>query len=273
MLRRLMDLGLSGALARQLSEQVEHIPEIDQAWQKALKILAGQLPMADGELMDRGGVIAVMGPTGVGKTTTIAKLAARFALRHGTRRVGLITIDNFRIGARDQLHTYGRILNVPVRNAASAEELDSLLVTMADRDLVLIDTAGMGTPGERFDEQAEILRASTHRITRLLALSTTSGAAALQRAQRLFLDLAPDACVLTKLDEAACLGGILSALVEAQLPLTFVTDGQRVPEDLQVARAPALVDLAARLTETDMIDRDPAYYAFSFGGNRLHAHF
>jgi flagellar biosynthesis protein FlhF len=271
-LRRLMGLGLSGALARQLSDQVEHITEIEQAWQKALKLLAGQLPMADDELIDRGGVVALVGPTGVGKTTTIAKLAARFALRHGNRRVGLITIDNFRIGARDQLHTYGRILNVPVRNAASAEELDNLLVAMADRDLVLIDTAGMGAPGERFDEQAEILRASTHQITRLLALSATTGAAALQRAQRLFDELAPDACVLTKLDEAACLGGVLSALVEAQLPLTFITDGQRVPEDLQIARAPALVSQAAELMETDVIEHDPAYYAFSFGGNRLHAH-
>jgi flagellar biosynthesis protein FlhF len=181
-------------------------------------------------------------------------------------------VDNYRIGARDQLHTYGRILNVPVRTAASTAELDTVLDAVSDRRLVLIDTAGMGLRNERFDEQVALLGRCQHEVTRLLALSANTELQALERAVRLFGELRPDAAVLTKLDEAASLGGILSTVVRHRLPLAFFADGQRVPEDLQIARAHPLVNRAAELLEREPVEPDTAYLAFAFAGARAHAH-
>jgi flagellar biosynthesis protein FlhF len=271
LLARLMALGLAPRLARSLAERVHDVEDLDQAWHKSLHLMAGELRVDDGQLLDRGGVVALVGPTGVGKTTTIAKIAARFALRNGHRSVALVTTDGYRIGARDQLQTYGRILNVPVRTAASPQEMEETLNLLGDRRLVLIDTAGMSAGHERIDDQRETLAAAGPGLTTLLTLSATTESAALQRALRLFAAFAPDACVLTKLDEAASLGGLLSALIEADLATTLVTDGQRVPEDLQFARAHPLVKQAAELLEQNPSELDPGYLALSFGGASHHA--
>jgi flagellar biosynthesis protein FlhF len=270
LLARLMALGLSPELARRLSERVSGIDDLEQAWNKALYTLAGELRMFETEVFERGGVVALVGPTGVGKTTTIAKMAARFALRHGHRSVGLITTDSYRIGARDQLQTYARILNVPVRTATDPDEMDQALVALGDRRLILVDTAGMAAAHERIADQRETLQAAGKALTTLLTLSATTEVAAVQRALRLFQDFRPDACVLTKLDEAASLGGLLSALIQADLPTAFMTDGQRVPEDLQLARAHPLVTRAAQLLAENPAELDPGYLALAFGGASAH---
>jgi flagellar biosynthesis protein FlhF len=272
LLGRLMSLGLGGELARRLAERVRDIEDIEQAWRKALYLLAAEIRVTESDLLEHGGVVALVGPTGVGKTTTIAKMAARFALRHGHRSVALITTDSFRIGARDQLQTYARILNVPVRTATTPEEMDAALNTLGDRRLVLIDTAGMAGAHERVADQRETLQAAGPGLKTLLTLSATTEAAAVQRALRLFADFRPDACVLTKLDEAASLGGLLSALIHAGLATAFVTDGQRVPEDLQPARAHPLVTRAAELLAENPADLDPGYLALALGGANAHVH-
>ncbi len=271
LLARLMSLGLSADLARSLSERVRDIEVIDQAWRKALYLLASDLRVHDTDVLDRGGIVALVGPTGVGKTTTIAKMAARFALRYGHRSVALITTDSYRIGARDQLQTYARILNVPVRTATTPEEMEEALNMLGDRRLILIDTAGMSAAHERIIDQRETLMAAGHHLTTLLALSATTEAAAVQRALRLFADFRPDACVLTKLDEAASLGSLMSALIQADLPMAFVTDGQRVPEDLQTAKAHPLVTRAAELLNENPNDIDAGYAALALGGVHSHA--
>lgn len=271
LLRRLLSLGLNLELAKGLVSTIDVISEPELAWRKALAELINRTPIFDAELLERGGIVALIGPTGVGKTTTIAKLAARFALRHGNRYVGLVTVDNFRIGARDQLHTYGRILNVPVRSAASAEELDTVIDALSDRQLIMIDTAGMGMRNDRFAAQQELFNNSKHEITRLLALSANIQSQALDRAVALFDALRPNACVLTKLDEAAALGGILSTVIRRNLPLAFFADGQRVPEDLQPARAHPLVNQAAELAERVAEETDIQYYAFAYAEGRAHA--
>ena len=270
LLGRLMALGLNAEIARRLSERVSDVEDIEKAWRKALYVLAGELSIFDSDLLEQGGVVALVGPTGVGKTTTIAKMAARFALRHGHRNVALITTDNFRIGARDQLQTYARILNVPVRTATSRDEMDDALNMLGDRRLILVDTAGMATAHERVADQRETLAAVGSGLRTLLTLSATTEPAAVQRAMRLFAEFRPDACMLTKLDEAARLGSLLSALIQAGLATAFVTDGQRVPEDLQAAKAHPLVARAAELLAENPIALDPGYLALAFGGANAH---
>ena len=268
---RLMALGLNADFARRLAERVGEIEDIEKAWNKALYLFAAEVPVREPDLLDDGGVVALVGPTGVGKTTTIAKIAARFALRHGHRSVGLITTDSFRIGARDQLQTYARILNVPVRTATTPDEMVSALNALADRRLILIDTAGMAAAHERIADQLQTLAAAGPNLTTWLTLAATTEAAAVQRALRLFADFRADACVLTKLDEAASLGGLLSALTQAGLAATLVTDGQRVPEDLQTARAHPLITRAAQLLVENPLNIDAGYMALALGGVHQHA--
>lgn len=271
LLRRLMTLGLSAEIAQGLAARINSDdPEL--AWRKALFHLAGELTMYEEDLLEQGGIVAVVGPTGVGKTTTIAKLAARFALRHGRRHLALVTTDNFRIGARDQLHTYGRILNVPVHSVANAEELETVLNSLSDRRLVLVDTAGMGQHDQRLHAQIRLLQKAGRQVRSLLALSATTEPMAMERAIQLFSDARPEACILTKLDEAASLGGALNALIRSGLPLAYVTDGQQVPEDLHIGRAHPLVTRAAELTQEHEVACDPTYLALAYGSNLANAH-
>jgi flagellar biosynthesis protein FlhF len=142
---------------------------------------------------------------------------------------------------------------------------------LGDRRLILVDTAGMAAAHERIVDQRDILATAGAELTTLLTLSATTEAAAVQRALRLFADFHPNACVLTKLDEAASLGSLLSALIQAGLPAAFVTDGQRVPEDLQVARAHPLVTRAAELLAENPTALDTGYLALALGGAQQHA--
>lgn len=274
LMRRLLELGLPAAMARTLTERVGDEADPDQLWRKALYLLANGLRANEADLLDEGGVVAVVGPTGVGKTTTIAKLAARFVMRHGARHLALVSTDDFRVGAREQLHTYGRILNVPVKSAGSLEELEATLNALADRRLVLIDTAGMGPRDLRLQEQIAMLRVGDRPVHRYLALAANTERTALERAVKAFCQVPPHACVLTKIDEAGRLGGLLATLIANHLPAAYVTDGQRVPEDLHLARAHALVSRAAQLIDEATVDDGmaDAHFAMALGGGAAHAH-
>jgi flagellar biosynthesis protein FlhF len=272
LLRRLADLGLPVAMARALAEKAGEPDDLEQGWRKALYLLAGGLPVADADLLDTGGIVAVIGPTGVGKTTTIAKLAARFVMRHGARHLALLSTDQFRIGAREQLHTYGRILNVPVRSAGSVEELEAALSAFADRRLVLIDTAGVGPRDVRLSEQLAMLRVGDRTVRRYLTLAANTERTALEHAVKAFSEVPCDACVLTKVDESGRLGGALATLISHRLPIAYVADGQRVPEDLHLARAHALVTRAAQLVESAQEAADEDFGLAALGGSASHAH-
>jgi flagellar biosynthesis protein FlhF len=272
LLRRLMKLGLSPEICHKLAEKCSGFSNLDQGWRKALYFLSTELDTTGDDVLEHGGVVAIIGPTGVGKTTTLAKLASRYALRHGNRHVALISTDNYRIGAQEQLTTYARILDVPMRSAANAEELNVALNAFADKRLILIDTAGMSQRDVRLSEQLSLLKAGNRKVRSMLTLSATTQQAAMRQAISAFGAANPASVILTKLDEAGSLGGGLSAILENKLKISYVTDGQMVPEDLHLARPHTLVSRTVNLAFQDGAGLSEEFLALALGRTRADAH-
>lgn len=230
---KLAGLGFSTTLATSIARQ---FGGTGNALPRALEAIADQLPLHRNNPIDHGGIVALVGPTGVGKTTTLAKLAAHHVLRHGSNSLGLITIDNYRVAAHEQLKTYGRLLYAPVRTVADPEELGRALDDFSSKRLVLIDTAGMSQRDAKLTEQLTMLREGGMPIDLYLTVSAATQAHALAQTFKAFSAHGLKACVLTKLDEATSYGAGISALIEHRLPLAYLCDGQRVPEDLHLAQ-------------------------------------
>lgn len=266
LLKQLMKLGLSAQLCETIAEKMLAQGLHKHSWLESLKMLAKMLPVADEDLMRDGGIISLIGPTGVGKTTTIAKIAARFALRHGRRNIALVTTDSYRIGAHEQLRTYGRILGVPVQVAADHDELQAVLKSCSDKKLILIDTSGVSQRDQRLAEQLSTLEIDSMPIKNYLVLSATGQMRLQEDVIEAFSKANLHGCILTKVDEAASLGEMLSVLTEHNLPVAYVSDGQKVPDDLHPARGQLLVKEAVKLMQK--ADRKPTEkeLAFMFGG-------
>lgn len=247
--RCLLELGLSPTICERVADAAGTHADFDNTWRHALAILAHSLPVDSTDFLEQGGVVALVGATGVGKTTTIAKLAARYALRHGSERVAMVTTDGYRIAAHEQLRTYGRILDIPVRIANNHEELVEALKLLSDRDLVLVDTAGMSQRDIRLTEQFQLIQKSAPSIKTYLVLSSTTHRAGLREITTAFGEAKLDGCILTKLDETTSLGGALSAVMEHELPVAYVSDGQRVPEDIHIARGHSLINQAVLIAQ------------------------
>ncbi|MBB1117933.1 flagellar biosynthesis protein FlhF [Stenotrophomonas sp. W1S232] len=237
----LMDeYGLDAGLARDVASQIPADTEHARARGLMLGLISRKLPIASQDPIRNGGVIALVGPTGAGKTTTIAKLAARFASEHGPRDIALVTTDTRRIGAREQLYGFGRQLGIAVHEAESGSDLGQLLQRLSDYKLVLIDTAGLGQRDRGLVAQLQWLRAAGQ-IRTLLTLPANVGFQDMDEVVRRFAPARPEGLVLTKLDETGRFGAALSIAVDHQLPITWVADGQDVPADLQRASAANLV--------------------------------
>ncbi|MCL1530275.1 flagellar biosynthesis protein FlhF [Xanthomonas nasturtii] len=234
------DYGFDAGLIRDVALQIPADTELHRGRGLMLGLLSKRLPVAPVDPLERGGVIALVGPTGAGKTTTIAKLAQRFAAQHAPRDVALVTTDTQRVGGREQLHSYGRQLGIAVHEADSAESLLDLLERLRDYKLVLIDTAGMGQRDRALAAQLNWLRAA-QQVTSLLVLPANAHFSDLDEVVRRFAHAKPQGVVLTKLDETGRFGSALSVVVDHQMPITWVTDGQRVPDDLHRANAASLV--------------------------------
>ncbi|MDX5332618.1 MAG: flagellar biosynthesis protein FlhF [Gammaproteobacteria bacterium] len=248
LLRRLSRLGLATPLAREVAEGLAGVTDPDEAWRLALAQLVRRTPVTDDTLLAHGGVVALVGPTGVGKTTTIAKLAARFVQRHGRGHVALVSTDSYRIGAQKQLMTFGQILGVETHNVNSPEELDGVLRRLAGKKLVLIDTAGMSQRDVRLAQQFGSIAANPL-IRTYLVMSANTERAVMEETVAAFRQVRIDGMVITKIDEAVTLGASLSVAIGNGLPIAYVSDGQRVPEDLHPARADRLVKRAVHLTQ------------------------
>lgn len=246
---RLTSLGLGQELCSEIIDRVTPCNDLEQGWRQVLEVLASSIHIADADILNDGGVIAVVGPTGVGKTTTVAKLAARFCLRHGRKEVALITTDSFRIGGQEQLFTFGSILGIPVQVATSPEELSRALASVSDRKLVLVDTAGMSQRDMGLSEQFATLAAGGSRVKPYLVLSAISQGMVISEAIQAFGSIGLAGAIVTKADEAASLGPVITSLIKHRLPLSFIGNGQRVPEDLLPARAETLVADAVKLAE------------------------
>jgi flagellar biosynthesis protein FlhF len=268
-MRYLLELGLSPAVARRLLNEVSEGADFETVWRKALSLFVSRIPVEKEDVVLQGGVFALVGPTGVGKTTTIAKMAARYALEHGTKGIALVTTDNYRVGAQEQLRTYGRILGAPVLVANDANELKKTLKSLYDKQLILIDTAGMSQRDIRLTEQFAMLSEGSSLIKTYLVVSAATQLHVLDETVRAYQKAVLDGCILSKIDEANSLGGVLSVVSHHQIPMAYISDGQRVPEDLHRESALDLVKRAVALAQKYGQKIEDEVVEMAFGGGEV----
>jgi len=255
LIKRLMGLGLSWELSQELVRLQEG--EDDQAWSFILQDMESRVPQHDRDIVERGGIVALVGPTGVGKTTTIAKIASRFVMRYGANQLALITTDCYKIGAQEQLKTFAELIGVPVYVANTQGELYALLNSLNMKRLVLIDTAGMSQRDLQLSQQLTSGHGGVETVRNYLVLSAATQLNVMRDIVHSFGRVKLQGCILTKLDEALQLGNVISVLIESQLPMAYVSVGQRVPEDLQKLTAVELIDRAIVLgQQNNNIDQD-----------------
>ncbi len=258
-LREMLAAGFSASLSRYMTERMpsglSHKRGMD--WVKS--VLERNLTTIgnENEILEKGGVYALVGPTGVGKTTTTAKLAARCVMRHGPGKLALITTDGYRIGGYEQLRIYGKILGVMVHSVKDEADLRIALEELKGKHTILIDTVGVGQRDQMVAEQIAMLSGSGTEIKRLLCLNATSNGETLNEVARNYMGDGLAGCILTKLDEAATIGNAVDVAIRQKLNLYYVANGQRVPEDLHVANKAYLVDRAFKLK------RETAPFQFS----------
>jgi len=252
-MRKVLGAGFSPRLSRQMMDKMPPLKSEREALEWIKTALVRNLAVANPEadIVDRGGVFALVGPTGVGKTTTTAKLAARCVVRHGAGKLALVTTDSYRIGAYEQLRIYGRILGVPVHAVKDAAELNLILHELKDKHLVLIDTIGMSQKDQKVIDQVAMLSGCEADVERVLLLNATSSGETLDDVVRAYRGSGLGGCILTKVDEAIGMGSALDVVMRNKLVLHFIANGQRVPEDLHAANSKYLIDRAFRGVKED----------------------
>ena len=249
-LRQMLAAGFSASLARYLIEKMPAGKDGAESMRWIKTVLGRNLTSMsnEDEILDKGGVFALVGPTGVGKTTSTAKLAARCVMRHGPEKLALITTDAYRIGGHEQLRIYGKILGVMVHSVKDESDLRIALKELRNKHTVLIDTVGVSQRDQMVTAQVAMLSESGADVKRLLCLNATSTNETLNEVVRAYQGSGLAGCIMTKLDEAASIGNVLDVVIRHKLRLFYISNGQRVPEDLHLADRGMLIDRAFRLT-------------------------
>ncbi len=248
-LGKLLSAGFSASLSKYLAENLPEKMEETAALKWAQTVLTNNLNTIskEDELLDQGGVFALIGPTGVGKTTTTAKLAARYVMKHGTEKLGLITTDAYRIGGHEQLRIYGKILGVMVHTVKDEADLQIALKELKNKHTILIDTVGVSQRDRMVAEQIAMLSGANANIKKLLCLNATNTGETLMDVIQAYRGRGLDGCIMTKADEALTIGNVLDVIIREKLRLYYVADGQRVPEDINVANKQELINRAFEL--------------------------
>lgn len=234
-LLNLARLGLAPDIAGRIVDELEPVEEVGDFWHDPLQLLLRSVPVVDDALLTQGGRIALIGPTGAGKTMTLAKLAAQYVMAKGADGVALVCADACRIGARQHLQALGDIMGIEVFAANGVRELDGLLDRLEDRKLVLIDTEGVGQRAASLGGRLEAWRPFGERVRFYLTLSAAGQEAGLDETVRQFGRLPLAGAVVTKVDEAARLGCVIGTLIRHGLPAAWLADGQQIPDDLHPA--------------------------------------
>lgn len=228
-------IGIAPDVATMVVNRLGPIDEIKSLWHGPLNALARSIPVKQDDLLDAGGVFALIGPTGVGKTTTIAKIAARFAMRHWHDDIALISADAYRIGACEHLTAFANIIGAKVHSASNSNELAEALDRVRGKRLVLIDTEGRSPRDRELADRLAAYGRHQDRVRFYLTLAATAQESGLDESVRMFNRVPLEGCIVTKIDEAAQLGCVLSTLIRHDLPVVWLTDGQRIPEDFHAA--------------------------------------
>ena len=258
---RLNAMGVPATLSRSLLESLKPDLSAAEAWRFAIASLSRRVPVLGTDIAARGGVYALLGPTGVGKTTTIGKLATRCVLEHGSEAVALVTTDSFRVAAHEQLRTFGRILDVTVRVVDETHSLRQILDSLQHKRLVLIDTAGLHPKDPSLQSQLQMLR-ECREVRKLLVLACTSQAGVLANACKTYAPAELSGCILSKLDEAGTIGEALALTIDLKLPVVYETHGQGIPDDMRVAQAHNLVSKAVALSVHSADEKERLMYEF-----------
>ena len=234
-LRNLSRIGLAPDIATMIANRTAPVDNSKDLWREPLVTLTQTIPVVENDLLSNGGVAALIGPTGVGKTTTIAKIAARFAMSHGSDEIALVCADAFRIGAKEHLMAFANIIGANVHAASNPDELTFLLQRLKSKKLVLIDTEGMSQRDMDLSGRLAAYGSNSERVHFYLTLSAASQEVGLDETVRRFSEVPLAGAVVTKVDEAGQLGCVISTVIRNNLPIAFLSDGQRVPDDLHPA--------------------------------------
>lgn len=268
LLRKFGKLGIHPAIARELVHQIPEDYTLDKAWRTALALLSYKVPVTNKSTLSSHTALSFCGASGSGKTTTIAKLATQYVLQHGVGSIVLATLDSYRVGGKEQLRSYSRILGVPMRSINSSEDMEDLLEQFHGRKLILVDTAGFSPGDQRYKEQITLLRSAGSKIQHCLILPASAQTSALQQTVGIYRPLSPTSCIISKLDEASSIGTTLSISIREKLTVLFQCDGQQVPENIKKADAGSLIARAISMmkklsvaTDEELLEQDFGKYA------------